>query len=48
MYDLTLEKLEKFGFPVEDVDLVMSSLNDWNLYLNSKASHPSAESKLFS
>ena len=48
MYDLTLEKLEKFGFPVEDVDLVMSSLNDWNLYLNSKASTLQLRSKLFS
>ena len=48
MYDLTLEKLEKFGFPVEDVDLVMASLNDWNLYLNSKASTLQLRSKLFS
>ena len=48
MYDLTLEKLGNFGFPVDDVDLVMSSLNDWNLFLNSKASNLQLRSRLFS
>jgi len=48
MYDLTLEELGKFGFPVEEADLVMMSLKDWNLYLKSKASTIQLRSKLFS
>ena len=48
MYDLTLEQLNKFGFPVENADLVMLSLNDWNKYLNAKASPIQLRSKLFS
>lgn len=48
MYDLTLDELGKFGFPVEEVDLVMMSLKDWNLYLKSKASTIQLRSKLFS
>jgi hypothetical protein len=47
MHDLTLEKLAKFGFPIEEVDLVMLSLDDWHLYLNSKASALELRSKLF-
>jgi hypothetical protein len=48
MHDLTLRELDKFSFPVEEVDLVMLSLNDWHLYLNSKASSVQLRSKLFS
>ena len=48
MYDFTLEELEKFGFPVEDVDLAMLSLDDWKMYLNAKASAIHLRSKLFS
>jgi len=48
MYDFTLKELDKFGFPVEKVDLVMLSLEDWRMYLDAKASALQLRSKLFS
>lgn len=48
MYYSTLEELEKFGFPVENVDLVMLSLEDWKMYLNASVSIIQLRSKLFS
>jgi hypothetical protein len=48
MHDLTLKELGQLGLPLDDVDLVMLSLEDWNLYFQSKASSVQLRSSLFS
>lgn len=48
MHDHTLKELDKFGFPTENTDLTMLSLQDWKMYLNAKISSIHLRSNLFS
>ena len=48
MYNLTLDELNRFDFPIAGIDLMMLNIKDWKDYFASKTTHKKLRACLFS
>jgi len=47
IYNLTLDELNRFDFPIAGVDLIMLNSKDWKDYFASKTTHKKLRTRLF-